>query len=1336
MAFDRHATTSNAEDGLTLQGIPRRSIGRCLEIFDKYSSIARSSALPPLAHNIPLKIIALQLTPQLGLVPDFRTLDFHVGVHHSGLDFHIKIEPAPPNLSALCFGTPPSFVHHFGLLSPPSVKVSLVDLPLASFFTLLPSMKRVGKLRNTDVRQASTSMLPTNVPTAKVTYHIDATPPKTVRRYVGTVERDTVPALSFDGPPDSTPDNPDESPMHIFGSVSDATGGSVPAYETTSPSCPEEKKKTQNDMGEFAAKTDIFLDCLLSRYHSLLLHTPCACGVKDRLRTVACGDCLQAELLCPQCWLNRHRNMPTHWGFVWNEKDRFFEKTDFSRVMKNAVIHIGHHGRRCTKAGLGRSFTLVDSNGIHATTLSFCQCEDADAKCEDEYQQLLRAGIFPGSVKEPKMGYTVSLLAQFRQDRNQGKSSAYNFVLVLQRLADPHFEDSVPDIYANFLIVTRFHQDLDILMRRGSAHGVDEPLSGESDRPYPHRPVGYMGLQCAACPERGVNMPFEVHVKTYLRHNIVMRITEDGNFKANLFFKRDDGTEVCLTDGRMYFPKQEEFVELAKKIIVTDADKEVPCNAHIGSIRHQGQSKYGNTAVSGVIGSACDHGVVGAFVDMLKGEAFGLVSYALYEHLRRTNSPPHAPESVTGLVLSYDSFCSFVVGMVDRAEKFFPTETWLHDLLRDAEGQIPAAHIPGHGPRCQAIWQAVYFACRAHFHGESAEAIWAFLNGLGSSTRQMTGPARHDTMNFVIDAWNTSKNLRQAKLLADQRLDALQLFELHMAIMEDLSRQHATKVAAWSRKSRLATIAKDGTPESVYQHTTTTVLTIENALGSLISEERNRQASNAEEQPKSPVAQWIKDGIDIEREEGLIIALLKFYREHPLADTWDTITKLRDGLNATLKTFRERQSTIYPRLRLSALDVDEPELTAVQLPSYRMKHGQRVATDAEDSRLREAEITLRCGQANSGILAVRDASLALSAVKKDRDDDYRGQAGVTRTKRSKQKAELMKAHEIDMYNRARTALIQLGHMEKDAVEPFPPMTDKDTWRKDTHLQRARGDSRLFDGMAWYLQSGVKLSSTVPAVRRSIDTDDNADDGGSHEPQLLAGTQTLKRAGFTKEKRAAKRLKDIVPDDVVVQSEAEDSDPEMDSQQGKKKKGKKKGKEKEKENKGSKRDGWIWLESIARGLKADDAKLVAYREESDEVQWFRAEAEMYRRLEEYESTHSEMWRVIQRFRYDRAVWNAWADREEERNGSCNGKATFGRMQAAMYKRLQHNATVMFRSADSGAHQDWVAVETYDKDLQDWVATGTFDEMMTKMDHWRDAVFTWMDDMDIYRAYKDF
>ncbi|KAJ7847138.1 hypothetical protein B0H14DRAFT_2306638, partial [Mycena olivaceomarginata] len=103
---------------------------------------------------------------------------------------------------------------------------------------------------------------------------------------------------------------------------------------------------------------------------------------------------------------------------------------------------------------------------------------------------------------------------------------------------------------------------------------------------------------------------------------------------------------------------------------------------------------------------------------------------------------------------SYDSYCSFVVNQTKRGVDLFPEETWFHDVLKRIKGQIPADHIRGHGIDCQALWQAIYFACRAHFHGETAEVIWAFLNGLGSSTRQMTGGSRHDIINFVMHAWN------------------------------------------------------------------------------------------------------------------------------------------------------------------------------------------------------------------------------------------------------------------------------------------------------------------------------------------------------------------------------------------------------------------------------------------------------------------------------------------------------------------------------------------------------------------------------------------------------
>jgi hypothetical protein len=100
----------------------------------------------------------------------------------------------------------------------------------------------------------------------------------------------------------------------------------------------------------------------------------------------------------------------------------------------------------------------------------------------------------------------------------------------------------------------------------------------------------------------------------------------------------------------------------------------------------------------------------------------------------------------------------------------------------------------------------------------------------------------------------------------------------------------------------------------------------------------------------------------------------------------------------------------------------------------------------------------------------------------------------------------MKTFEISMYNNAQTALIHLGYMEADTMEPYRPLSHRDTRRKETHLHRAKGDSRLFDGTAWYLQSGVTISQAAAPSRG----EEGSEDG---ESQLLAGTQTLKRSGI-------------------------------------------------------------------------------------------------------------------------------------------------------------------------------------------------------------------------------
>ncbi|KAF8179992.1 hypothetical protein K438DRAFT_1976957 [Mycena galopus ATCC 62051] len=405
-----------------------------------------------------------------------------------------------------------------------------------------------------------------------------------------------------------------------------------------------------------------------------------------------------------------------------------------------------------------------------------------------------------------------------------------------------------------------------------------------------------------------------------------------------------------------------------------------------------------------------------------------------------------------------------------------------------------------------------------------------------------------------------------------------------------------------------------------------------------------------------PVSLWMNGGMKIERDQHLVVALLKSHKEHPLEETRAAINKLRDELNLSLKIFRERQQAFLPRVQLSAIDVDEPELTTVQLPSYLLKHGRLNATQ-ENEELRGWEVQVRCAHADEVIERVKGAGIALSAVKIAQTMDYRGQAGVTCNSRAVQNALITKALEITMYNVVRVVLVSLGHIKADV---------KDI-RKETHLHRPKGDSRRFDGALWYLEKGVNGRAFSGADNSSgtASTSGPIDDIVS-PLVLLSGTQMVRRQGVS----SPCKRKNPTPD-----SEASNSE------------------ESEK-----------------------------YKLESDHVQWFRAEAEMYRWREQYERKHAELMRVMTRFRRDGEVWTKHADHLEARLESM-GAVTYVREQAAMCQRLEHNARLTFKDPRSRAHKHWVEATTF-KDLVD------------RIDASREEDFKWMDEMGIHRAYKDF
>ncbi|KAJ7059722.1 hypothetical protein C8F01DRAFT_1059095 [Mycena amicta] len=998
---------------------------------------------------------------------------------------------------------------------------------------------------------------------------------------------------------------------------------------------------------------------MLEGHHDAGLSTPCDCG-SGELRLVRCLDCLQAPICCRQCFLRQHRRTPTHWASVWSVEEKFFRKTDISCVTDTSGVYLGHDGAFCGHARGRQHFTLVDINGIHATIVAFCGCDDA----APAWKQLLRAGIFPATMDAPQTGFTLHVLHQWREYRHQGHLSLYDFVRILQRLADPWIPTSVPDVSKWFDNITRFFQYLDTKLARGQKHGADDILPGETERAYPHRPIGYLGTVCAACPEPGVNMPLDVSVvPKYLRHLTSEHITLDGNFKANLFYKRDNGTDRALTDGRMYFPPQKEFEAFAESYVVKDADKEVPCKAHIGAIRNQGKYRYKNMRVSGVVASACCHGLPAGFVDMLISEAyvhsslpalrlmisfdrFAIVQYAQTVHLRQKNSPPYPRKFQWLRVQSYDSYCSWVVNQLRRVLELFPEEEWLHELVVEMEGQVAASHINGHGQFCQKKYQPAYFPCRAHFHGESAETIWPNLNAYGPSLRQMNAGARHDSINFAMDSWNRNKIIRLAHQLASEREDALRLAADHLSVLKQLSYDHKATVVEWSKESRDCT-ETNGILSSVYQHSRESAATIDDVLEAL-------KSSSTDDRPNATdgatAAEWIHWGADLERMQYEIHAYLKAHREHPLQDTWDTVCALRDKLNDELESFRLRQLTVLSSLELSTLDIDKPEDTEIQVPSWILREQPSFPLDESFKKL---EISLRCGQANSQILAVQDKTIALSIVRSSRTYDYRGQNGITRAKRKEEHAAMFRQLEITIYNHTRKALIALEFMQADADRPFPPMALSDTTRKDTHLLRMRGDSRVVNGSVWGLRSVDPAA--IPLLEDICGHAIGADDGDS------------------------------------------DWEEEADSSH---------------QDKPEKMDGWIWNDDALLRPTQTNKRVADFKLESERVQYFRSEAEAFRRLEQYERKHVELFRVIQRFGHDAEVWDKRASVAE--GVKRLGDATFARMQAAMWRRLQTDAQKAFTDVATGAHANWVQATSF-TDLVDRIKAS------------RERLFQWMDEL---------
>lgn len=189
-----------------------------------------------------------------------------------------------------------------------------------------------------------------------------------------------------------------------------------------------------------------------------------------------CLSCHGQEPLCAAHMESTHKLLPFHRIEKW-------DGTSYrSAWLKDVglVLHLGHGGRPCdagivpeekeedveeedgndddgepsmqdllrdesieadTSGGLASSPKLswvVDTSGIHPLPISYCTCQDVPRDI-----QLVRMRLWPASFDRIKTVFTFRVLADFRMDNLESKTTAYHYYRKLRRVTNPHFPDQV-----------------------------------------------------------------------------------------------------------------------------------------------------------------------------------------------------------------------------------------------------------------------------------------------------------------------------------------------------------------------------------------------------------------------------------------------------------------------------------------------------------------------------------------------------------------------------------------------------------------------------------------------------------------------------------------------------------------------------------------------------------------------------------------------------------------------------------------------------------------------------------------------------------------------------
>src|SRR5229473_3374231 len=115
---------------------------------------------------------------------------------------------------------------------------------------------------------------------------------------------------------------------------------------------------------------------------------------------------------------------------------------EYLAVVQQGAFQLGFGSSKAGKTNKdgNQVIIIIDRSGVHEIGIRWCCCPDAP----ERDMQLMVAGLFPATFRNPKTAFTFQVLEEFHLDNLECKTTPSQFFSHLKRLTSDEFPNIVP----------------------------------------------------------------------------------------------------------------------------------------------------------------------------------------------------------------------------------------------------------------------------------------------------------------------------------------------------------------------------------------------------------------------------------------------------------------------------------------------------------------------------------------------------------------------------------------------------------------------------------------------------------------------------------------------------------------------------------------------------------------------------------------------------------------------------------------------------------------------------------------------------------------------------